>query len=289
MDATTLRIVLITAGILLLVGIYLWERHDARKEMNQARRQGAPDRIEPSLDESVGPTPWEEMGDIDPVDEEEELRHLDEMVRETQAKAEERIRASAGMPPEPNVARQASPSSFSNDGPRSAVEIPESFGPAEEADEAEPSIGYETLPSMILQINVASRGAPFNGADIRRVAEEVDLELGEMQIYHRYVVNAGKREILFNMASMVEPGVFPLQEIDRFSTPGLTLFAQLPAAQDGMMVFSDMLFTAERIAAELNGELQDDTHSVLNRQTVEYIRAQILEFRRQLQIARKKK
>jgi cell division protein ZipA len=50
-----------------------------------------------------------------------------------------------------------------------------------------------------------------------------------------------------------------------------------------------MLFTAERLAAMLDAELQDETHSALTRQTIEHIREGILEHRRQIQLARKKK
>ena len=57
---------------------------------------------------------------------------------------------------------------------------------------------------------------------------------------------------------------------------------------DGLATLSDMLFSAERIAALLDGELQDETHSVLSKQTIEHMRSQILEHRRQVQLAQKK-
>ncbi|HIP53571.1 MAG TPA: cell division protein ZipA [Chromatiales bacterium] len=293
MDANTLRIILLVAGILLLVGIYLWDRFKAGKGPNQAMRENRHRSMESSIDESVGPTPWR-VEEEEPVDVEQELRHLDEMVRQTQEAVEAKKALAAEQSTAfdtPGKSGEARPDRE----PEPMVELPtasppemETFGPA--LDEGGETVAEvkEALPTMILQINVAARDEPFKGKDIQRVAEQMELELGEMQIYHRYVINAGRREVLFNLASMVEPGTIPAQGIEDFSTPGLTLFAQLPAAQDGMMVFSDMLFTAERIASELNGELQDETHSVLNRQTIEYIRSQILEFRRQLQIARKR-
>ena len=50
-----------------------------------------------------------------------------------------------------------------------------------------------------------------------------------------------------------------------------------------------MLFTAERVSAVLDGELQDETHSVLTKQTIEHIRGEIMEHRRKVQLARLKK
>jgi cell division protein ZipA len=55
-----------------------------------------------------------------------------------------------------------------------------------------------------------------------------------------------------------------------------------------MAIFSDMLFTAERLAATLDGELQDETHSALSKQTIEHLRGKIMEHRRQVQLARSK-
>ncbi|OQX40699.1 MAG: cell division protein ZipA, partial [Candidatus Sedimenticola endophacoides] len=66
----------------------------------------------------------------------------------------------------------------------------------------------------------------------------------------------------------------------------LTLFARLPGPLDGLQVFSDMLMSAERLAAELNGSLQDATHSDLTRQTIEHVREEILEHRRQVHLAK---
>jgi cell division protein ZipA len=50
-----------------------------------------------------------------------------------------------------------------------------------------------------------------------------------------------------------------------------------------------MLFTAERLAALLDGELQDESHSVLSKQTIEHMRGKILEHRRQVQLALSKR
>ncbi len=91
------------------------------------------------------------------------------------------------------------------------------------------------------------------------------------------------------MASLVEPGTFPVKAMDEFDTPGLALFTQLPGPGDSLAIFSDMLFTAQRLAALLNGELQDETHSALTKQTVEHIRSQILEHRRLVQLARSRR
>ncbi|MEJ2621107.1 MAG: cell division protein ZipA C-terminal FtsZ-binding domain-containing protein, partial [Candidatus Thiodiazotropha sp.] len=143
------------------------------------------------------------------------------------------------------------------------------------------------VPKLIIQINLKAKNAPFNGLDIQKAMKETGLVLGSLSIYHR--LSSDSRQIpQFNLASMVEPGTFPTQDVENFSTPGLTLFTQFPVPGDSMAVFSDLLFTAERLAAMLDGELQDETHSVLSKQTIEHLRGQIMEHRRQVQLARSK-
>jgi cell division protein ZipA len=46
-----------------------------------------------------------------------------------------------------------------------------------------------------------------------------------------------------------------------------------------------MLFSAERIAALLDGELQDETHQLLTRDKIERMREEILQHKRRLQLA----
>ena len=162
------------------------------------------------------------------------------------------------------------------------------FGGDSHADRHRGSPTSIPLPTKILQLNVVPRQGMFRGDDILCVVAEVDLDFGEMDIYHRYDPTVGDDKPVFSMASMVEPGSFPVDNMEGFITPGLTLFAMLPGPKDGLSTFSELLFTAERLAMLLDGELQDNTHSVLSKQTVEHMREEIQEYHRQLQLARRK-
>ncbi|MES9856628.1 MAG: cell division protein ZipA [Sedimenticola sp.] len=148
------------------------------------------------------------------------------------------------------------------------------------------SLETGNLPVKILQLNVVARNGQFCGTDIFKAVTDLQLVYGDMLIYHRYDGDPARGRVLFGMASMVEPGTIPTDNLDKFFTPGLTLFAQLPGYQDGIVVFSDMLFTAERLAVMLDGNLQDGSHSDLSRQTISHIREGILEHRRQVKLAR---
>ena len=153
-------------------------------------------------------------------------------------------------------------------------------------DEPEVYEDNPDLPKKIVQINVMRKSGPFSLAEIQRAAKEVDLHYGEMGIYHRET--AAKR-VLFSMASMVEPGTFPQGKKADFATPGLTLFAQIPGPRDGIVVFSDMLMTAERMATMLDAVLYDDTRSKLTRQSIDHTRDSIAEHLRKVAILKNKR
>lgn len=141
------------------------------------------------------------------------------------------------------------------------------------------------LPDLILQINIVARGEPFTGEQIQAAMEQVEMRAGEHDIFHRYDNRAtkGKRpKVLFSLASLVEPGHFPLKKMADFSTPGLTLFAQLPGPRDGLLIYSDMLYVAERLVRLLDARLKDENRSTLTKQTIEHTRERIAEHKRQI-------
>jgi cell division protein ZipA len=276
MDADILRLILFVSGVGLILGIYFWDRHKKinarvhairKAQLETADSPGAAtERVDPRWSDTpqseasgeprVGPgavaVPHDKALAAD-------LEQLGRMVHEPYLEAEPK--------------RGQESFSFT----------------AEDPDEVRDELLRDGLPCLILQINVVASSGTFSGEDILRVAGDVELEHGDLNIFHRYDATGRRPRVIFSMASMLEPGVFPLDKMDTFRTPGLVLFGQLPGPKDGLVAFSDMLFTAERLAALLEGELQDETHSVLSKQTIEHIRGRILEHRRQLQLALSKR
>jgi len=267
MQPDILRLILFVVGLAVVLGIYLWDRRK-RTSLRMRQLHERDTQREPPLGVTAGRAPgWAE--DPDTLDIEHELQELDGLLHEERDSRLSRGADRAG----------ASGQHHKGDlfGFRSSARPPPQETPVAE------------LPTKIVQINLVAKGAYFEGNDVLRAANETGMEPGEMQIFHRFGQGSKGREALFSMASMVEPGIFPLERMSEFSTPGLTLFAKLPGPMDGVAVFADMLFTAERMAAILDGELQDETHSALTRQTIEHIREEILEHRRHIQLLRKQR
>jgi cell division protein ZipA len=281
MDATTLRIVLLILGIVFLVAIYLYETRRRKRETAQARRRVLPEFDEPVISE----TAISDESDSEPV-----------MLHESDSQYNDDGDTWASWDDEDTEQLTSDINGVKGmntaDDPSQEMEMAadESFGMSEQQELFSFSAQEESpvdVPKLIIQINLKAKHQPFNGLNIMKAMNETGLVLGKIPIYQR--LGSDSRHIpQFNVASMVEPGTFPNKDFEQFETPGLTLFTQLPVPGDGMAVFSDMLFTAERLAVILDGELQDDTHSALTKQTIEHLRGQIMEHRRQIQLARSK-
>jgi len=284
MDADILRLILIIIGGLLVAGIYLWERRKRTNARVQAvRLDHQEERREPVMGVKDPVSAQTETGsgntDGAGTDLDQALHELGDLVSEEIRKAPRPATRKGPADRKPRGAH-ANPAEIAQDD----LFADDAVVDSDHFQNADPSI-----PAMILQINVVAKADDFEGPDILRVMQGVGMHPGDMNIFHRRDGSAGSGPVLFSMASMVEPGVFPLNAMEEFKTPGLTLFAQLPGPQDGLAMFSDMLFSAERIATELVGELQDETHSRLTKQTIGHIRSQILEHRRKVQLAKSKR
>ncbi len=284
MDADTLRLILFLAGIALIAGIYLWDRRKRADLRTHAVRREKAEPVVSELDHAPGeeepeprhapvwrrepatageqrePLPEIHNGGDDAGVDEETLKRLGEIVQEE-----------APKPPKKGKRKKKEP-------PREEqISLP--------LDEPEPDIPQADLPRKILQLNVRVRGGGLvTGPRVLAAAEACGLEPGEMQIFHRHLAGAGQP--LFSMANLVEPGVFPFDAMEGFTTPGVTLFAQLPGPMEAMQTFDQMLAAAQSLASALDGEIQDETHSDLSRQTIEHIREEIQEYGRQLRLAR---
>jgi cell division protein ZipA len=71
---------------------------------------------------------------------------------------------------------------------------------------------------------------------------------------------------------MVKPGSFDPSTIHELSTPGITLFMQLPGPSNASGAFNDMLDTARRMSEMLGARLCDRVRQPLTDAAVEEYR-----------------
>ncbi|QBQ55851.1 cell division protein ZipA [Nitrosococcus wardiae] len=289
-----LRLALLAVGVLVLVVVYLYSQWEAKRkgirdqELGR-RRMPTLGAYEEGLEAPAGSTEPPQEVKISPQEpeasptsqppggsqesrgpEEEFLEDLDglaTLVEETKEDHPEKIpeRTEVMSTKEAKKSRFALPKKW--------------FKTKSQSESQSPPPPPETLgPELIIVLTVVARGkSMFRGTDIVQVLEGKGLRHGEMNIYHAY--SPGGRAV-FSVANIMEPGSFDLEQMDHFSSPGLTLFLRLPGPAGGFAAFDAMLETAELLAEKLNGEVRDERRNVLTTQAIEQIRERILAFNR---------
>lgn len=135
----------------------------------------------------------------------------------------------------------------------------------------------------VFMLNVMARDAAgFRGEDILHILLACDLRFGDMSFFHRHEFEAGKGAIQFSVANMMQPGVFDIDNMADFNTPGLVFFLTLPGPEDMMKAFDYMLETAQAVARNLGGDVLDESRSVITKQTLDHCRQQIRDLERRL-------
>ncbi len=146
----------------------------------------------------------------------------------------------------------------------------------------EPTDESEPKKQKIISLRIATRANDqLNGVEVVKALKQCGLEHGQYKIFHRFS-DGSQRELMFSVASLVEPGSFNLDTLEDMNLPGLSVFMILPGPTDAVSAFSEMLVAARRLAEKLNCELLDDTGSTLSAQAASYLREDIIRFQHQL-------
>ena len=280
MDSNLVRLVLIALGVVLVVGIYLWDRYKrAAPRVRRVKRvpeamsidadglqDESPQLTEPAMDDAVESIP--------------EMRIDDEA--EAAGRAKPARRAKPVLDPDPADLGEWSGVQTESE-PQFSMDL--RFDAHGESNylHTDPALADDVARKIIV-INVKALDGALAGTAIEGACREVGLVHGEMSIYHRH--DGGSDRVLFSMASMVEPGIFPIDDMAAFTTPGLSLFTQLPGVRDGIEIYNDMLAVGGRLATLLHAELQDERHNKLTRQMQEHTRESIIEHRHKVRLAR---
>lgn len=122
----------------------------------------------------------------------------------------------------------------------------------------------EQLISLILK---AEQGKAYLGNNFMPLMLSQGLRLGEMDIFHCYVSNRKKGNILYSVVNAVDPGTFDIKNIESFSTPALAFFMALPGSNDPIFAYNKMVNTIKLIQTELGGQILDASKSVYTEQT----------------------
>lgn len=157
--------------------------------------------------------------------------------------------------------------------PNSRVAVDESVQPEQKS-------AHQPSEVLILYV-LLPENREINGPDLLSALLPLGFKYGDMDIFHRHLDSAGSGDVLFSLANMFNPGTFDLEQIDKISTRGLSLFMTLPGPGEPLQNFNLMHNAAKKLAEEFGGQVLDGQRSVLTVQTVRHYVDKIREFQRQ--------
>jgi cell division protein ZipA len=149
-----------------------------------------------------------------------------------------------------------------------------------EIDSQEQKTHSEELErSEVLVLNVVAKdGRVFAGDDLLEVLITSGLKFGDMNIFHKRLSKEHQDTVIYSVANMLNPGTFDLNNMDEFTTLGISFFLALPTAINNLDAFEKMLGVAQEIRDTLDGDLKDDHRNGMTGQTIEHYRQRIRDF-----------
>jgi len=226
----TLRIILIVFGLLLVVGIYLYDRLKRRRA---AQEQSWGDL---EADES-----GEELGsfstDGGALPDEWVGKSVTISAKRNEQLSDEHLDGLKGLGA---TEEEIEPQSMSLTSVETTAEV-------KQCEPQQEEVFVFTL--------MAGEDNYFSGPLLLKVLLESGLHHGDMGIFHYQL--AGSEAALFSVANILEPGSFELAKIASLQTPGLALFMRLPTLIEGGKALQILLIHAKQMAAQLSGTLCD--------------------------------
>ncbi|MEJ2604219.1 MAG: cell division protein ZipA [Gammaproteobacteria bacterium] len=147
-----------------------------------------------------------------------------------------------------------------------------------DASEEETDDQLSPIEQKIVTLRLVARGEEhFGGEQVVLALRRLGLKHGKFGIFHR-VDGPDDGNIVFSVASLVEPGSFDLTNLRQQRLPGVSMFMVLPGPKDGPEAFDEMMQTARALADTLDGELFDEAGSSMSIQRERFLREEIIQY-----------
>jgi cell division protein ZipA len=145
---------------------------------------------------------------------------------------------------------------------------------------AKPATQEQAQEVLVLNVKSADDN-PILGSALLPMLLTLGFKFGDQDIFHRHVNSNGKGPVLFSLANMFKPGNFDIDNLENFTTGGISLFMILPIEGEPHQVFNMMHNAARKISGEFSAQIYDGRRTLLTKQSLQQYVEKIREFERQ--------
>ncbi|CAM2943241.1 cell division protein ZipA [Pseudoalteromonas distincta] len=117
----------------------------------------------------------------------------------------------------------------------------------------------------------------MQGSKLLPAVNTLGFKYSEEGFFNRHLDPAGQGPVLFRLVNMYNPGTFDIDNMEQFSTAGVSLFMTLPCDGDGLAAFNMLHSAAKKLADEFGAQILDAERNEMTvdrvRQYVEQVRS----------------
>jgi len=153
--------------------------------------------------------------------------------------------------------------------------IKPSFGIPEEELTTRKAVSATNKQPEVFVIMVLSTGNEFPMKDVNQALLGVGLTYSDQAIF---VKNDNMGTPFIKVANMLEPGTFPLENLDEYATPGIAMILELPTTVRAPAAMHDLIIMARKINQRLKGRLYNMERQLIKESDLQSMRDAALDY-----------
>ncbi|BCN93394.1 hypothetical protein THMIRHAM_11790 [Thiomicrorhabdus immobilis] len=150
-----------------------------------------------------------------------------------------------------------------------------SFGIPEEELKTKKKMASTNKEPEVYVIMVLTTGQEFPMRAVNQALLGVGLTYSDQAIF---VKNDNMGNPFIKVANMLEPGTFPVENLDAYATPGVALILELPTTVRAPAAMHDLIIMARKISQRLNGRLYNMERHLIKESDLQSMRDAALDY-----------
>jgi len=112
---------------------------------------------------------------------------------------------------------------------------------------------------------------------VHQIMRALGAKLNDKNLY-TYATKAVQGDGYVTIANLIEPGIFPTENIENINTPGVVLILELPTFVTAASAMHDMIMLARKLVGHFQGHILNDKFEKIKESDLQSMREQSLEY-----------